>query len=111
MLGENGGRIHELVASLHDTKVLPTIQGDLVIKNGERFTTYRTAPTYTVGHLPWWMWLDWFLSRHPLVMYILGVIGAAMMGTGAWLWLRARAHRRVKAQEKLDEETAREEKH
>ncbi|GBQ13668.1 cellulose synthase catalytic subunit (UDP-forming) [Komagataeibacter rhaeticus] len=111
LVGDNGIRIHELVASLHDPKVLPTIQGDLVIKNGEHFTTYRTSPTYTVGHLPWWMWVDWFLSRHPMLMYLCGVTGAVMLGTGAWLWLRARARRRVKAQEKLDEETARGEHH
>ncbi|GAN86312.1 cellulose synthase catalytic subunit AB [Komagataeibacter intermedius TF2] len=103
LVGDDGAHIHDLIISLHDRKALPSLQGDLVLKNGNRFTTYRTSPTYTVGHLPFWMWVDWFLSRHPVLMYLCGVVGAAMLGTGAWLWLRARARRRVREQAIADE--------
>ncbi|MBV1822589.1 UDP-forming cellulose synthase catalytic subunit [Komagataeibacter oboediens] len=103
LLGDDGAHIHDLIASLHDRKALPSLQGDLVLKNGNRFATYRTSPTYTVGHLPFWMWVDWFLSHHPVLMYLCGVVGAVMLGTGAWLWLRARARRRVREQAIADE--------
>ncbi|AQU86751.1 cellulose synthase catalytic subunit (UDP-forming) [Komagataeibacter nataicola] len=104
LVGDDGGQIHDLVLSLHDSRMLPQIQGDLVLKNGSQLTTYRTSPTYSVGHLPLWMWVDWFLSRHPLLMYLCGVMGAVMLGTGVWMWLRARARRRVREQAKADEE-------
>ncbi|ARW16434.1 UDP-forming cellulose synthase catalytic subunit [Komagataeibacter europaeus] len=103
LLGDDGAHIHDLITSLHDRKALSSLQGDLVLKNGDRFTTYRTSPTYTVGRLPLWMWVDWFLSRHPILMYLCGVAGAIMLGTGAWLWLRARARRRVREQAEADE--------
>lgn len=63
--GDTPEQIHDLVLSLRNKTDLPSLQGDLVIKNGDRFTSYRTAPTYTVGSLPLWVRADWYLSRHP----------------------------------------------
>ncbi|WP_240906366.1 UDP-forming cellulose synthase catalytic subunit [Komagataeibacter xylinus] len=99
-VGDTPQRVHDLVLSLRNTKDLSSIQGDLVLKNAEQFTSYRTAPTYKVGSLPLWLQLDRYLSYHPFILYLAGLSGAGLTAFGAWSWLRAKSRRRV-----LDDDT------
>ncbi|WP_019090488.1 UDP-forming cellulose synthase catalytic subunit [Komagataeibacter europaeus] len=94
-MGDTPERIHDMVLSLRDKTDLPSLQGDLVLKNGDQFTSYRTAPLYTVGSLPLWMRLDWYLGRHPTVLYLTGLAGAGLAALGVWAWLRGWSRKRV----------------
>nr|Q9WX75.1 RecName: Full=Putative cellulose synthase 3; Includes: RecName: Full=Cellulose synthase catalytic subunit [UDP-forming]; Includes: RecName: Full=Cyclic di-GMP-binding domain; AltName: Full=Cellulose synthase 3 regulatory subunit [Komagataeibacter xylinus]BAA77600.1 bcsABII-B [Komagataeibacter xylinus] len=93
--GDTPERIHDLVLSLRNKGDLPSLQGDLVLKNGDRFTSYRTAPVYTVGSLPLWLRLDWFLGHHPSALYLAGLAGAGLAALGVWAWLRGWSRRRI----------------
>ncbi|MCF3637852.1 UDP-forming cellulose synthase catalytic subunit, partial [Komagataeibacter intermedius] len=93
--GDTPERIHDLVLSLRNRSDLPSLQGDLVLKNGDQFTSYRTAPVYTVGSLPLWLRLDWFLGHHPSALYLAGLAGAGLAALGVWAWLRGWSRRRI----------------
>ncbi|PYD68562.1 UDP-forming cellulose synthase catalytic subunit [Komagataeibacter swingsii] len=94
-MGDTPERIHDMVLSLRNKTDLPSLQGDLVLKNGDRFTSYRTAPLYTIGSLPLWMRLDWYLGRHPALLYLAGLTGAGLAALGIWAWLRGWSRKRV----------------
>ncbi|MCW4590684.1 UDP-forming cellulose synthase catalytic subunit [Gluconacetobacter entanii] len=95
LMGDTPGRMHDLVMGLRSKADVPRIQGDLVLRNGDRLTSYRTAPTFTMGSLPWWMWLDWYLGTRPLTLYVLGLVGAGLVASAAVRLLRRRARRRL----------------
>ena len=97
--GDTPERIHDLVLSLRNKTDLPSLQGDVVIKNGDRFTSYRTAPTYTVGSLPLWVRADWYLSRHPFALYLTALAGAGLTALGVWGWLRRLSRKRIEKEE------------
>ncbi|GCE83465.1 UDP-forming cellulose synthase catalytic subunit [Komagataeibacter diospyri] len=94
-MGDTPERIHDMVLSLRNKTDLPSLQGDLVLKNGDQFTSYRTAPLYTVGSLPMWMRLDWYLGRHPAALYLTGLAGTGLAALGIWAWLRGWSRKRV----------------
>ncbi|WP_246379116.1 UDP-forming cellulose synthase catalytic subunit [Gluconacetobacter johannae] len=95
VLGDTPQRLQDVILALHDRHVTPLIQGDLTLKNGDEITSYRTAPLYTVGSLPFWMWPDWYFGGNPVVLYLVGLLGAGLLALVVWRWLRARSRRRV----------------
>ncbi|MBB2201570.1 UDP-forming cellulose synthase catalytic subunit [Gluconacetobacter tumulisoli] len=94
VLGDTPQRLQDVVLALRDRHAAPLIQGDLALKNGDQVTSYRTAPSYTVGSLPFWMWPDWYFGDNPVVLYLVGLVGAGLLALVAWRWLRVRAVRR-----------------
>ncbi|WP_246384844.1 UDP-forming cellulose synthase catalytic subunit [Gluconacetobacter asukensis] len=95
IMGDTPERLQEMVLALRDAAVHPLIQGDLVIKNGERISSYRTAPRYTVGSLPLWMWPAWYLDGHLFGLSLVGLLGTGLLAYVIWRGLRRRAHRRL----------------
>jgi hypothetical protein len=68
------------VATLSDSSRAFLIQGDLSILSGAKPVSYRIGSTYTVGHLPLWVWPSWYFRNSPLSLLALLVIGA-LLGT------------------------------
>ncbi|MFS3134709.1 UDP-forming cellulose synthase catalytic subunit [Gluconacetobacter sacchari] len=95
IVGDTSQRLREMVLSLRDAAVHPLIQGDLVIKNGDRVSSYRSAPRYTVGSLPLWMWPAWYLDGHLFGLSLAGLLGTGLLAYVIWRGLRRRAHRRL----------------
>ena len=95
IIGDTPQRLQEMVLALRDDTVHPLIQGDLVIKNGDRVSSYRTAPRYTVGALPLWMWPAWYLDGHLLGLSVLGLLGTGLLAYVIWRGLKRRARRRL----------------
>ncbi|PYD75645.1 cellulose synthase catalytic subunit (UDP-forming) [Novacetimonas pomaceti] len=103
LMGDTPARMHDLVMGLRNKDDVPHIQGDLVLRNGDKLTSYRTAPTYTMGSLPWWMWMDWYLGTRPLTVYVLGLAGAGMLAAAVVRMLRRRARKRMEEGEQIKE--------
>ncbi len=83
------------VASLRDKEQAPLIQGDLALLSGGHVTSFRVAPTYTVGHLPLWMWPGWLLRDQPLGAVLAMLGGVALLGLALHAALRRRAAARL----------------
>jgi cellulose synthase (UDP-forming) len=95
VLGDSPQRLQDMVLALRNKADMSLIQGDLVLKNGDHITSYRTAPRYMVGSLPLWMWPDWYLGGNPLALYLVSLVGVGLVAYVIWRRLKARALRRV----------------
>jgi hypothetical protein len=51
--------------------------------------------SYHVGKLPPLLYMQWFLSRHPLLLMALGIAGAFLLGLVMYLALRSMARARL----------------
>jgi cellulose synthase (UDP-forming) len=87
--------VARVVASLRDPEQAPLIQGDLALLEVGRVTSYRVAPTYTVGHLPLWMWPGWKLRDQPLGAVLVMLAGVLMLGLAWHAAMRRRAAARL----------------
>ncbi len=87
--------LEALVAALGDPARLAELRGDLAILGGGRITAFRTGPTYTVGHLPFWLYLDWQLRDQPAAILGLMLLGTALVATFLNWAVRRRAGRRL----------------
>jgi cellulose synthase (UDP-forming) len=84
-----------MAQALRDEQMLPHIQGDLALLNGGTIAAYRVGGTYTVGHLPIWLWPEWLLQDRPLSTVVL-LLGASMLvAFTLYRLVRGKAHRRI----------------
>ncbi|WP_395372055.1 UDP-forming cellulose synthase catalytic subunit [Komagataeibacter diospyri] len=95
VLGTTPDTLSAMVQDMRDPARIGRFAGDMVVRHGARLDNYRTVGAYTVGYMPAWMWPDWYLGGHPLLLYALG-IGASVAGTScAMVLLRGRSRRRI----------------
>ncbi len=80
-----------MVATMRDSQQAPHIQGDLAILSAGRATAYRVGSTYTVGHLPFWVWPSWFLRGSPVSVLGVMLAGCALLALVFFWALRRRA--------------------
>ena len=85
-----------LVDSMRDTTLAPSIQGDFALLAGHRVTSYQAQPTYTVGSLPIWLWPEWMLRDRPLSMIAMLVVACVMVSIGSYWSLRRIAAARLR---------------
>ena len=95
LLGGSPQAVEALVEAMRDPKLVPGIQGDLALLSGGTVTAWRAGDTYTVGHLPFWFWPDWWMQDRPGAVVLIMLMAAAVMGTCLYRILRWRAGSRV----------------
>jgi hypothetical protein len=85
-----------LINALMTPELLQRIQGSTAIVRGAQVNSLLTGDSYYVGRLPPLAWLQWNLSRSPLLLaggaLLLALIGAA----AAYASLQARARKRLR---------------
>ena len=85
-----------LLDALMTPERLRRIQGSTTIVRGTQVDSVLTGDSYYVGRLPPFSWLQWNLSRSPLLLAV-GVIVLALLGAFvAYASLQLRARRRLK---------------
>jgi cellulose synthase (UDP-forming) len=85
-----------IVATLRDPARSPAIQGDLAVLSGGQVTSFRVGATYTVGHLPLWIWPGYLLGAQPILTVIVLLAGCMLVGLALFWTMRRRARRRVR---------------
>lgn len=85
----------DAVEALLDADMVKKIQGSATIIRGKQVDTLVSEPTYYVGHLNPLVYSQWFLSRHPLMLMVVGLGSALLFAIILFLSLRARARRRL----------------
>ena len=86
-----------LLALQNDHYLDNRIHGSVVAVQGARVVTLSSDQTYYIGHLPFWMALQWFFSNHMWLLLVALFAGAALIAILASISLRARARRRLGA--------------
>ncbi len=56
------------------------------------------APHFHLGHLPWWTWLRWTLSRNVWLMVLLILLTSLAVAVPLTWWLRSKAQSRLAKQ-------------
>ena len=90
------GSQRALLNALMSPELLKEIQGSTAIVRDAQVHSLLSGETYYVGHLPPIDWLQWNLSRNPLLLAGM-IVALAFIGAGAaFLSLRLRARRRLR---------------
>jgi hypothetical protein len=82
--------------ALEQPALIDQVRGHVALVRGSRISSYETSESYDVGELPWWMRLWVILSRHPLVLALLGLFSGLVLGSMAYVALRRIAARRLR---------------
>jgi cellulose synthase (UDP-forming) len=95
LVGGSPQAVAALVRAIRDPKLMPQIQGDLMLLAGGTATSYRSGGIYTVGSLPFWLLPEWWLEDQPGAILFIMLIAAVILATCLYRVLRWRAGRRV----------------
>lgn len=88
----------QVMDALLDADLLQHVQGSTTVIRGKQVDSLVAEKNYHVGQLGPLLYSQWFLSRNPLLMILLGVSAALLIGIIMYLSLRARARARLKQQ-------------
>jgi len=77
------------------------IQGSLSLLQGNRFHSFDLTPrAYTLGDLPWYAYLRFWLARHYLLIPLILLALAFLLSARIAAWLEERARFRVECEMK-----------
>ncbi|SDM07630.1 cellulose synthase subunit [Oryzisolibacter propanilivorax] len=98
LISNQASGLQQGVDALLDPDLLKRIQGSTAVIRGKQVDSLVAEQSYYVGQLGPVARVQWWLSRHPLVMVLLGVLAAAVVGFMLYIALRARARSRLRQQ-------------
>ena len=88
--------LEAVAEALRDPARIPRFQGDLVVMTPEGLEAFRTAPSYDVGTLPFWMWPNHYLGNQPWALLLMMLGAALLIGLPLLGYLRRRAVHRLR---------------
>jgi len=88
--------LSQVVDALLDADALTHVQGSTTVIRGKQVDSLLAEKNYYVGQLGPMLYAQWFLSRNPLLLILLGVSAAVLVAIVMYLSLRARARARLK---------------
>ncbi|MDD0816195.1 cellulose biosynthesis cyclic di-GMP-binding regulatory protein BcsB [Curvibacter sp. HBC28] len=86
----------QIIEALLDPDLVKEVQGSTSVVRGKQVDSLVAEQTYWVGRLDPLTWVQWYLSRSPLLLLALGIVAALLIGVLLYLSLRARAKARLK---------------
>ena len=86
----------QVMDALLDAELLKNVQGSTTLIRGSKVDSIVAEKNYHVGQLGPLVYAQWFLSRNPLLLIVLGVSAALLIAIIMYLSLRARARARLK---------------
>jgi len=93
--GSSPEKLLTVINTFHSRELNPSIQGDLMIANAGRVTSFRVGSEYTIGHLPALTKLRWWLGNSPLILILFTLIGVLVIALVAYWLLRRMAMARL----------------
>ena len=87
--------LQQAVTALLTPDLLRHIQGSAAVVRGKQVDSLVAEQTYHVGQLDPVTRVQWWLSRHPLALIVLGVAAAALIAFMLYIVLRAKARARL----------------
>jgi cellulose synthase operon protein B len=95
LVGSDGDAADSLVDALEDEGKVPFIRGDLAIVRAGVVQSYQGDDIYYAGSLPWWKWIWFHLSRHPVLLTLLTLAVAVVLAMWIYGWLQRRVATRL----------------
>jgi len=95
--GADGAGLQAAVASMiADDVQSKRLQGSLALVRDGRIESLSSSKSYYVGNLGAYQTIAWFMSRHPLLLFVVYLLGAVLIAIVLYMSLRARARRRLR---------------
>jgi len=85
-----------LVNALMTPDLIKRIQGSMTLVRGQQVNSLLSGDTYYVGRLPPFAWLQWNLSRSPVILIGLALALALIGSAAAYASLKLRARARLR---------------
>lgn len=95
LVGTDADAAGALIDALEDEGKVPLIRGDLAIVRAGDVQSYEGDSFYYVGSLPWWKWLWFHLSRHPVLLTLVTLVVATILAMWIYGWLQRRVATRL----------------
>ncbi len=99
LISNQASGLKQAVDALLDPDLLKRIQGSTAVIRGKQVDSLVAEQSYHVGQLNPVTRVQWWLSRNPLALIVLGVVAAALVAFILYIALRARARRRLRLQQ------------
>ncbi|MBV8890238.1 MAG: UDP-forming cellulose synthase catalytic subunit [Alphaproteobacteria bacterium] len=87
--GSSPDKLLTVISTFRNRDLNPLIQGDLMVRTGNKVTSFRVGNQYTVGHLPFFTKIRWWLGDSPLILILFTLIGVLIIALVAY-WLLSR---------------------
>ena len=101
LTGSSPDKILTVINTFRNRDLNPSIQGDLMIANAGRVTSFRIGNEYSVGRLPALTKLRWWLGNSPMILILFTLIGVLIIALAAYWLLRRLARARLGARAPL----------
>lgn len=98
LASQQAAGLQQAVAALINPNLLKNIQGSVVLVRGEEVDSVTADQTYYISDLGFINHMQLWLSKHPLMLLLLGVAAASMIGALLYISLRNLAKIRLKQQ-------------
>lgn len=97
--GATPAGLRAALAALADAGVAPGIRGDVAFVRDRNVSSYEIGSSYHVGDLRWWQVIWFHMSRHPVLLVTIALLGSLVVAMLLYRSLRRRAARRLAAQD------------
>ena len=87
--------LNQIIGALLNPERVSEIQGSLAVVRTDKVVSLLAEKSYHAGKLTPLTHVQWFLSRQPLLLVLLGIAGAFLLGLVMYLALRNRARARL----------------
>ncbi|TXI03368.1 MAG: cellulose biosynthesis cyclic di-GMP-binding regulatory protein BcsB [Rhizobium sp.] len=87
---------NDLVNAMEDEGLVGRIHGDIAFVRDQQIDSYQVNNQYYVGYLPWHLHVWFFLSRHPVLLAVFGVLAGLILAFVFYWMLRGVAARRMR---------------
>lgn len=93
LLANQSEGLVKLVNALKSQEMSPAIKGDFFVLNEKEVLSFTTSEPYYVGHLPWYILIQWYVTSNAWLIPLLLVGGVVMLALSAFTLARARARK------------------
>ncbi len=100
MLARDPVTLPQMIAGFSDVKVNAQVQGDLSVVVGDGMASYAVGNGYSVGTLPIWLEVAYWLSQRPFLMAFAGLVIALLLAIPLYAVLHRQQRRRLAAVDK-----------
>ncbi|WP_240783621.1 cellulose biosynthesis cyclic di-GMP-binding regulatory protein BcsB [Stenotrophobium rhamnosiphilum] len=85
-----------VVNAIEDDGLVSRIHGDIAFVRDRQIDSFQVNNMYYVGHLPWHLRIWFFLSMHPVLLAIFGLLAGLILAFLCYWTLRGVAARRMR---------------
>ncbi|MCC7461369.1 MAG: cellulose biosynthesis cyclic di-GMP-binding regulatory protein BcsB [Gammaproteobacteria bacterium] len=97
--GATPGGLRAAMAALADPGIAPGIRGNVAFVRDRNVSSFEIGASYYVGDLGWWQVIWFHMSRHPVLLVSIALLGSLLVAMLLYRALRRRAARRLAAQD------------